>query len=555
MEFNGDIPLVSNENVDLPLDIGKALFILGANGTGKSSLMQRLFRKNAANAVRISAHRQTWFLSNSVSVTGQQKKRQETNINASEATAESRWKDDYAAQRTNLIIYDLLDAENIRARAIAEAVTENKMEQAQALANERAPLAIINELLAASNLPIVLTIQESESIVASKSGGEPYSIAELSDGERNALLIGASVLTAKAGSLLLIDEPERHLHRSIISPFLTMLIAQRPDCAFVISTHDIMIPIDNPDARVLLVRGCTYQSKVASAWDADLLPSESELDDSLRFDILGSRRRVIFVEGTNASLDKPLYSLIFPNASVVSKGSCRDVELAVSGLKDSAELHWIQPFGIIDRDQRSDEEVAGLAAQGVYALSVYSVEAIYYHSSIQAAVARRQAELLGEDAEGALVAAKGAGLAALSGQTDRLAARLVEKQVREQIFRHLPQRGGVLGGDRIDISINVADLLAVETARLNSLLNDGEWDLIAARYPVRETGALSQIAAKLGFTSRTNYQRAVRKIILDDLVTRRKVENFFGKLVVDLDSLPTLADDQGSFVDVAEPLA
>jgi hypothetical protein len=57
-------------------------------------------------------------------------------------------------------------------------------------------------------------IKEGEQILAKKECGEPYSIAELSDGERNALLIAATVLTVKPGTLLLIDELERHLHRS-----------------------------------------------------------------------------------------------------------------------------------------------------------------------------------------------------------------------------------------------------------------------------------------------------------------------------------------------------
>ncbi len=57
--------------------------------------------------------------------------------------------------------------------------------------------------------------------IASKSGGPHYSVAKLSDGERNALLIAATVLSVTPETLLLIDEPERHLHRSIISPPLT----------------------------------------------------------------------------------------------------------------------------------------------------------------------------------------------------------------------------------------------------------------------------------------------------------------------------------------------
>ena len=115
-----------------------------------------------------------------------------------------------------------------------------------------------------SNLPIAISVQEDQRVVATKNGGLPYSIAELSDGERNALLIASNVLTVKDGTLILIDEPERHLHRSIISPLLTHLFALRPDCAFIVSTHEVMLPIDNPTTRTLLVRGCQFSDQVAS---------------------------------------------------------------------------------------------------------------------------------------------------------------------------------------------------------------------------------------------------------------------------------------------------
>jgi predicted ATPase len=67
-----------------------------------------------------------------------------------------------------------------------------------------------------SNLPIEISVEEGQKIVARKNGGNGYSVAELSDGERNAFLIAADVLTAKPGTLILIDEPERHLHRSFL---------------------------------------------------------------------------------------------------------------------------------------------------------------------------------------------------------------------------------------------------------------------------------------------------------------------------------------------------
>jgi hypothetical protein len=69
------------------------------------------------------------------------------------------------------------------------------------------------------------------------------------------------------------------------------------------------------------------------------LPSTPEtayssfIDDNLKKDILGARRKLLFIEGTEHSLDKPLYALVFLNTSVVAKSSCRDVEHAVFGIR------------------------------------------------------------------------------------------------------------------------------------------------------------------------------------------------------------------------------
>ena len=379
MPFNLSIP-ISNSSIPLiyDLNVGETIFILGANGVGKSSLMYHLFFAHHNFARRISAHRQTWFSSNTMNMTAENKRNTERNILNSDNTPQSRWKEDHSEQRTSMAIYDLIDAENVRARAIAGAVEQNNINLAQQLAKKDAPIKTINELLRLSNLPIEISVKENEQVMASKSGGPLYSIAELSDGERNALLVAAGVLTAKNGTLILIDEPERHLHRSIISPLLTLLFARRPDCAFVISTHDTMLPLDNPNSKTLLIRNCTYSAANVIAWDADLVPANVDIGDELRRDILGARRKILFVEGTEQSLDKPLYSLIFPNVSIIPKSSCRDVTYAVSGIRSATNLHWVYACGIIDNDGRPSSEVKRLEAKGIYPLSVWSVEAIYY---------------------------------------------------------------------------------------------------------------------------------------------------------------------------------
>jgi ABC-type cobalamin/Fe3+-siderophores transport system ATPase subunit len=50
----------------LALSTGETLFVVGANGTGKSSLLQRFASLNNHSARRISASRQTWFQSSAI---------------------------------------------------------------------------------------------------------------------------------------------------------------------------------------------------------------------------------------------------------------------------------------------------------------------------------------------------------------------------------------------------------------------------------------------------------------------------------------------------------
>lgn len=112
------------------------MFVLGANGTGKSSIMHLFYKAHHGNARRISAHRQTWFASNTVTLSPEQKRSTESNIQGTDTSPDARWKDDYSAQRASIAIYDLIDAENVRARLIAGAVDGNNIDLAKTLSKK-----------------------------------------------------------------------------------------------------------------------------------------------------------------------------------------------------------------------------------------------------------------------------------------------------------------------------------------------------------------------------------------------------------------------------------
>jgi len=508
------------------------LFVLGANGSGKSSLMSHFVRTCGGTTRWISAHRQTWMHTDTLDMTPAGKVQTEQQVRSQDQQSQSRYRDDYAAQRAAMTIFEIIDAENVRARRIADLVTGNELDAAVKEAQREAPVAVINDLLRQSALPITIAIRENERVVASKSGGPEYSAAELSDGERNALMIAGNVLTAAPGTILIIDEPERHLHRSIVSPLLAELFRRRPDCAFVISTHDHGLSMEVPGARTLLLRSCTFEGGTATSWEADELPLETPLDDGLRRDLLGARRKILFVEGTETSLDKPLYALLFPTVSVIPKGGCRGVEQAVAGVRAGESLHWLRAFGVVDGDGWGAEAVEANARKGVHTLPYYSIESIYFHPKIVASIA----DQMGAEGEVQAEAALRAGVEAVSEHTERLSRRVVERRVRREMVAQIPSGEALLEGTTLVIANDARALLGRRKRELDEAVSSGAWERIIEMCSVRESPALDAIARALGFGGAKDYERAVLKLLMDDASLLETVRAVFGVLYEQLTS-------------------
>jgi len=391
------------------------------------------------------------------------------------------------------------------------------------------PISVINELFATANLPISLELEQGDQFFARKSGGEQYSIARLSDGERNAFLMAAEVLTAEPDSLIIVDEPERHLHRSIISPLMSSLFQKRSDCAFLVSTHDVHLPLDNPSAAVLLVRGCTWSGNAVAGWDTDFLEKPESIPRDVIQSILGARRTVLFVEGESDSLDRQIYEILFPNISVVPKGSCTEVERSVAGIRSTEAEHWINAFGLVDADNRTADQIAELQARHVYALPCYSVESIYYHSSMIDGIATRQAAVTGEDADALRQAAAATVIRDVTPHQDRLCTLMVLQKGKDELLRHTPDEQAVANGT-LNVSVDLARYLSDEEALFDVKVSESDVDALIARYKVRTTPLLQSIAMALGFQSREKYERAVRKLLIDSEQARSETRQLFGDL-------------------------
>lgn len=534
-----EIPRISNDSITLPLTNGAQLFVVGPNGSGKSALMQRFASQNINGKFKlITAHRQTWFESAKNNLTPETRQKSEMNRQTYTSQPSARWTDSHSGRDWSSILFDLDAKENAIDKSIAEYVRNQETSKAEKIAAEISlPFDQMNELLALGRLPVTLERAEDGNILARHPQGHPFTIVQMSDGERNAVIIAGHVITAKPGTVFLIDEPERHLHRAITQPFLSALFdLRREDCAFIISTHEMDLPIANPGARVLMLRSCQWGSSQCVGWDAEILEADSRLPEDLKRAILGSRKRILFVEGRSDSLDFSLYTVLFRDLLVFSKGSCEDVQKAVFGLRESQEIHDIEAFGLIDRDNRTSENINELAEKGVFALEAYSVEALYYCSEAIAAVAHRQAESLGDNPSELIKSAKQKVFDILKNHAERMAARMCERQIQKLALSKIPDWQSIMDNPTQTICVPIdSQLYFKELNHFNKLVDEENLNQLVARYPLHKSCTFTTIATTLGCRDKSDYERMVLVQIQRDNELAGKFKKRIGPLATVLD--------------------
>ncbi len=213
-----------------------------------------------------------------------------------------------------------------------------------------------------------------------------YSSSEMSDGERVIFYLIGQCLAAPQNGIIVIDEPELHLHKSVQAPLWAEVEQLRPDCLFVYLTHDVDFAVAQEGAQRVWLK-----SYDGTSWDWELIDDKDDLPDDLLIEVLGSRKPVVFVEGVNGSHDVSLYREILSGFLVIPRGSCDQVIQAVRALRANSQLHHLQVYGLIDRDRRTLPEIAALQNDNIYSLDVAEVENLFCTQEVLAIVSTRLA--------------------------------------------------------------------------------------------------------------------------------------------------------------------
>ena len=219
-----------------------------------------------------------------------------------------------------------------------------------------------------------------------------YKSSEMSDGERVVFYLIGQCLAAPADGVIVIDEPELHLHKSIQTPLWSEVERLRPDCLFVYLTHDVDFAAAKHDATKVWLKSFDGMS-----WDWEVLQPNADFPEDLLLEILGSRKPIAFVEGVSSSFDFALYSMLLPRFLVIPVGGCDEVIKAVKGLSAQPQLHHVTAVGIIDRDRRESSEISSLQKQSIYVLDVAEVENLFCVEEIVKLVSKHLARDADQD--------------------------------------------------------------------------------------------------------------------------------------------------------------
>ncbi len=534
--FTIEIPTFEKpENLDL--ERGCITFVMGANGTGKSALLGLIAQQNLNQVERIYAHRNITFDSSSVSMQGTQRDQYYQNQRSIFSQPDTRFKNPYATQTVNMDLYNLYVANSafiatqwnkLKKFKSDKLIDEEKRKEHDKIIAERSHFERLETILNGAGLPFSFRDKEGK-ILTEQRGSSPYGIQELSDGERAAFLLSASVITAKSNSLILIDEPERHLHRSISSPLISSLLQDREDCTFVISTHDIGLSLDHQPSQCILLRQFQHPDK----WSFDCIKDAEEIDEGIAEAVLGARKTILFVEGGRNSLDFSLYELLYPEVSIRAVGSCNQVIQATRGLNKVNRHHWVRTIGIIDKDRRSDEKIKKLKEDDIICLPVHDVEALYYNTSVIEIVAERLSKAGSINPTQVLPEINSIIIDGFSRNKDSLINKAIVRYINSEMFSRLSK---IKNLDEIEfeikdfISEDIQRVLANEEQKFDELIDERDISGLCASYPIKETGILDQVARCLRLDCRRSYENIVREAVITEKEVAKEIRNILEPL-------------------------
>ena len=271
-----------------------------------------------------------------------------------------------------------------------------------------------------------------------------YNASEMSDGERVIFYLIGAVISVPENSIIVIDEPEMHIHKSITKKLWDKIEQERTDCTFIYLTHDIDFASSRQEATKIWAKAFD-----GTSWDYEILKDNSKFPEQLYLEILGSRKPILFIEGDDSSIDYKLLQLIFTDYTIKPLGSCQKVFETTKSFNEQKGFHNIESFGIIDRDRRTDEEVEHIKNPNIWVALVAEIENFLLLEEIVKIVAK----CMMKDPGNIFIAVKEKVISFFETQVDQQALEHTIARI-ERIFKSAIDNSAVKQFEELESSLN-----------------------------------------------------------------------------------------------------
>lgn len=209
--------------------------------------------------------------------------------------------------------------------------------------------------------------------------GSKYSINGLSDGERCILFYIGNVLLAPENSYIIVDEPETFLNAAVYNELWDLLISERSDCQFVFASHNMDFVQSRTNASYI------WCKKFEAPYDLEyqVLEGTQEFPLSLLTEVSGTRKPILFCEGTKTSIDYKIYSKLFSKFCFVKPvQGHKQVIQHTEAYNNLNKMHGNKAYGIIDYDWMKDAKIAKYKKKNIFVLPFNEIEMLLVNEEI-----------------------------------------------------------------------------------------------------------------------------------------------------------------------------
>ena len=485
MSFSITVPSSSEEETIL-VSAGESVVFVGANGSGKTRLASFIENELELNAHRISAHRALSLnpavpkISENKALVGLRTGRQDDSANI-HVRSTGRWGGKNSVHLLNDFDYVI---QALFAEQSNKSLETHKKARTGILdAVELTKFEVLTEIWERLLPHRKLHVSGDDILVSVVNGQDRYSASEMSDGERAVFYLLGQALVAAKDSLIIFDEPELHVHRSIMEKLWDEIESVRSDCAFVFITHDLDFA-SSRSAEKYVLRNYDPQP----CWSLEKVPEDSGFDEELATLILGSRKPILFVEGGSESIDCAVYRACYPGWTVIPKGSCEEVIHSVVTMRNNASLTRISCSGIVDADDYSDEDQRHLHELGVAVLPVSEIENMILMPAVSRAIAESEG-YSGTELDTKLAGLSEAVFNSIRGQADvekvvvRYCRRRIDRTLKKIDFSDSESIESLSDEYKIrTVALCVNDLAKNMTGKINKCIAERDLSLLLSIY-------------------------------------------------------------------------